>query len=68
METIEFLDKITPIYGDNKDLKPPYIGGGHNRHLKGRTYTEEILEAIESMENKSFAKIGVLIPHFDLKI
>jgi hypothetical protein len=29
MENMHFLDISTPIYGDDKDVIPPYVGCGH---------------------------------------
>jgi hypothetical protein len=42
MENTDWLDKLTPIYGDTMDYIPPYVGDGHPGRLKLINRTEEV--------------------------
>jgi hypothetical protein len=41
MENMHFLDTPTPIYGDNMDVIPSYVGYGTGGWLLGQNRSEE---------------------------
>ncbi len=45
METIETVDKYTPIYGDKVDSLPLYLKDRHNGHRFKLSYKEEVIDS-----------------------
>ena len=42
MEIMDFLDVLTPTYGDYIDFIPIYIGNGHSGRTQSLNRTEEV--------------------------
>ena len=42
MEIVDIMDSMTPIFGDSKELIPPYIVNGHSGRTLWLNRTEDV--------------------------